>query len=516
MKTPVIDVFAGPGGLGEGFSNHDSSSFRIVLSIEKDIYAWRTLWLRSFFRQFEGVAPFEYYEYIKGKLSIDDLRERFHAEAEKADVCAWNAELGVVPNEKVDSRIRTALEPYSAYPWVLIGGPPCQAYSIAGRSRMAKYWNENPDRKNEDKRHYLYREYLRIIAEHSPPVFVMENVKGILSAEVNEHGIFEQIMEDLCDPQLAVGEINHHPRRCYHLASFVNIDNSETGTLNPPYDPQSFILRCEDFGIPQRRHRVIILGIREDVADSIAVVKKSDDDITVSDAIQDLPSLKSSISSRWKEAGPWLREISSLMEVMDGSDSNTSEELKKHIASRIDDLADAGSCTDAKYRTDMENVNSLVRKLRDPVMRSPVNHTARSHMPSDLRRYFYAACFAELYGFSPKLKDFPEELLPDHSNVIDEKDLNKFADRFRVQIANEPSSTVTSHISKDGHYFIHYDSLQCRSLTVREAARLQTFPDNYFFEGSRTQQYKQVGNAVPPLLAQKLADVVYDILKYTE
>ena len=141
------------------------------------------------------------------------------------------------------------------------------------------------------------------------------------------------------------------------------------------------------------------------------------------------------------------------------------------------------------------------------------NHTARKHIKKDLCRYFYAACFAKEYLKSPTINDFPRVIWPDHENILEASKGSMFADRFRVQIKNKPSTTITCHISKDGHYFIHPDPVQCRSLTVREAARLQTFPDNYFFEGPRTSQYSQVGNAVPPLLAKKIATIVYDLIK---
>jgi DNA (cytosine-5)-methyltransferase 1 len=131
-------------------------------------------------------------------------------------------------------------------------------------------------------------------------------------------------------------------------------------------------------------------------------------------------------------------------------------------------------------------------------------------MTSDLKRYAYASAFAKVHGRSPRgAKEFPSALHPRHSNWTS----GKFVDRFKVQVGSKPSSTVTSHLSKDGHYFIHPDPIQMRSLSVREAARLQTFPDNYFFEGTRGAQFKQVGNAVPPWMARQIASAVYSFLK---
>jgi DNA (cytosine-5)-methyltransferase 1 len=141
------------------------------------------------------------------------------------------------------------------------------------------------------------------------------------------------------------------------------------------------------------------------------------------------------------------------------------------------------------------------------------HHESRAHMREDLHRYLFCACFGRATHESPKLRDFPKELYPSHRNVSKAVDGNMFDDRFRVQLADRPATTITAHISKDGHYYIHYDPLQCRSLTVREAARLQTFPDSYYFQGVRTEQYHQVGNAVPPLLARDIAGVVFQVLK---
>src|SRR5690606_4931425 len=138
------------------------------------------------------------------------------------------------------------------------------------------------------------------------------------------------------------------------------------------------------------------------------------------------------------------------------------------------------------------------------------HHVSRMHLLEDIKRYLFASRYVEKYGKFPRLEDYKlagENLMPDHENA----ESGKFTDRFRVQLPNVPATTVTSHISKDGHYFIHYDPKQSRSFTVREAARVQTFPDNYYFCGGRTQQFHQVGNAVPPYLAYQIAEVVAEI-----
>ena len=177
-------------------SNSRGRRFRIALSIEKDRWA-KTLRLRSFFRQFAQAVPDFYYEYLRGRLSLEELFLRYPDEAGRADAEAWQAELGRpdrYPTALIDHRIQKAIG--GAADWVLIGGPPCQAYSLAGRSRMSR----DLEKYEKDHRHFLYREYLRIIAVHHPPVFVMENVKGILSSKVEGGLIINRILRDLKNP----------------------------------------------------------------------------------------------------------------------------------------------------------------------------------------------------------------------------------------------------------------------------------------------------------------------------
>ena len=503
---PVIDLFAGPGGLGEGFSSYSDQVFKIKLSVEKDLYAYNTLELRSFFRQFgSNEVPSEYYKL----LSIQDREEQedyikklyrkyyFKSKAAKNEV--WRAELGKTKSDLVDNRIKKALN--TNKDWVLIGGPPCQAYSLAGRSRVGGI-NE------EDNRVFLYREYLRIIAQHEPSIFVMENVKGLLSAELNNKKIFPMILEDLKNPSRPFPETNASN---YKIYSFVHSPSSFDLSGNPVYDKnRDYLIKAEDFGVPQRRHRVILLGIREDI-DIIPKTLKKKSKTTIKDVIKDLPPIRSGVSREYIKRGTKY----SLKNLTDNYSN-----WKKKVEEQMD-------VTNLHFKINKEhfiygrgsnyiphnnlNGSDIVLKdwFKDEKIKGVCNHESRSHLVQDLGRYIFAADFMQKNNRSPKLSDYPDELLPKHKNVKS----GKFVDRFRVQNPREPATTITSHISKDGHYFIHYDPLQCRTLTVREAARVQTFPDNYFFRGSRTQQYIQVGNAVPPYLAMQLAEIVYDILK---
>lgn len=201
---PVIDLFAGPGGLGEGFTSLVDSNgdrrFDVKVSIEKDPVAHRTLSLRAFFRSFPlGAVPECYYDYVRGNMTRDELFAHPDAveAAKHATSAARCAELGKTPQEteKIDTWIKDALG--GAREWALIGGPPCQAYSLAGRARMRL---KDPAAFENDKRHFLYTEYLRIIHEFGPSVFVMENVKGMLTSLHGGAPIFDRILSDLTAP----------------------------------------------------------------------------------------------------------------------------------------------------------------------------------------------------------------------------------------------------------------------------------------------------------------------------
>jgi DNA (cytosine-5)-methyltransferase 1 len=473
---PVVDLFAGPGGLGEGFSRvkyRGKTVFKTVISVEKDPYAHMTLSLRAFYRHFT----------LKGMRVPDEYRKLLRAASKREMIAAWAAlkkhsawnqvkrealclELGE-HNNRIRRKITKALgikKGQKSHPkFVLIGGPPCQAYSLVGRSRM-----RNHDGKKKDPRHFLYKEYLAIIRKYKPVVFVMENVKGLNTALVDGKPILPEIIRDL-------------ESAGYELSSLVDT-REDISTSNRDY-----LIRAENYGVPQTRHRVIIVGKR--VGGRVGMIEPLK-------PVEKVVNLKSVIGT--------LPKLIGLNSDRPRSDYHPSKVGSQYIER-------------ATRRRGMPKwlaafIAPQVRELSKVIL----NHEARSHMSSDLVRYRWWAKRAKKLKRSPTVDEIPardrNRLLPKHANLVEGK-ASAFVDRFKVQVAGRPSGTITSHISKDGHYYIHYDPAQARSFSVREAARIQTFPDDYFFMGNRTQQYHQVGNAVPPFLAYQIGQRVWSALR---
>jgi len=505
----VVDLFAGPGGLGEGFASLEVDGvnpFSIGVSVEKEQSAWKTLRLRAFLR-----------EYIRKNKRLPDAFVEFHADERaepdwaEVDADAWKlacseARLLELGSDEAASAIDLAIEQLKSEceETILIGGPPCQAYSLVGRARSRGKKDYVPE---EDARHFLFREYIRVLDRLRPAIFVMENVKGMLSSTVQSRQVFEMIMEDL-------SSLGHEDETVYELRA-IRIEGEEI-RLKPAGKPTDFIVRAEQFGVPQRRHRVVIVGVRSDLAsraDDVSISLPSPSRVTVSDAIGSMPPLRSGLSpAKLDDTGKWrdaVRKAAGQLSSAAKASGNTKladslDKASAGIQSKTQSERTSGLLPDGYGASNAP----LLQWLENRQLRALTQHDTRGHMESDLGRYLFASTFGEVNGRSPKTSDFPAVLAPDHRSWL----TGKFADRFRVQIASEPATTITSHISKDGHYFIHPDPLQCRSLTVREAARLQTFPDDYLFLGNRTQQYVQVGNAVPPYLAHQMARLLFAIL----
>jgi len=316
---PVIDLFAGPGGLGEGFNacrtNDGEHPFRIALSIEKDRYAHSTLRLRSFFRQFGNKLPSDYYSLLSDtntplKERLDELFARHPIEAEQAESEAWLNELGKYTRSGVRDRISSALS--KAEHWVLIGGPPCQAYSLAGRSRNKGNADYVP---HKDHRQFLYIEYLQVIAEHRPSVFIMENVKGLLSATIKNQGIFDRILSDLRDPVQAlrreypsvhVGRCNK-PAAKYVLFSLTDREKHKDIAL------QDYVVRMENYGVPQMRHRLILMGVRADLLKSkVPDTLLAKPRVPAKAVLNGLPPLRSGLSKSLDNAKFWKSKLNNI------------------------------------------------------------------------------------------------------------------------------------------------------------------------------------------------------------
>lgn len=444
-----VDLFAGCGGLSEGFIQ---AGFDVVAQVEMDRWACETLRTRHLYHELYRIRKrCLYNKYLREEVSRDNILDSFPHIKDSISHSVIQATLGREGTNEVLERIEASKRLHGVSKVnVLLGGPPCQCYSLVGRAR-------DPFRMENDKRHYLYKYYLEILEQLKPDFFVYENVPGLFTAKARGNDIFKKILSDFTK-------------------------------LNPPYEitpplekiyiqPRSYILNSADFCIPQKRKRIILIGYKKSLEykniniknvftklQEKAILNRKKGYYTVDDAIGDLPRLvPGEGEDNWW--GTYENE--------DGQD------LKS-------------------YQIKMKNGSPGV-----------INHRARKHMKSDRARYKF---FIEHHingNKSATLKDLIRErpdLIPEH------KHLDKFLDRFKVQWWNHPSSTITAHIGKDGHYYIHPDISQCRSFTVREAARCQSFPDNFKFEGPRTEQFKQVGNAVPPKLAKVIGKIICEEL----
>lgn len=502
----IIDLFAGPGGLAEGLSRagrDGEAPFRMELSVEMEPSAHSTLRLRSFLRTFEdGRYPQAYFDALNARAPLPDWSHtKYRAHWDQANNEALQLVLGHddLARSEMDSRIDSLKRRYHGN-LGLIGGPPCQAYSLIGRSRNRGKPDYVPE---EDKRHYLYQEYIRILTRLEPAFFVMENVKGILSSRVDGGSVFERILEDLRSVRTSGNET-------YTLIPIAEPDGGRAYTWPRPRD---FIVRAEQFGIPQARHRVIVVGIRSDIvlsdmAVSAGLIPPSSSQTSVRTVLGSMPALQSVISRRTASGIEHQAEILDSIAAVRAAtlvlgDREITDELEL-VEARMRGTHAPETSTSAPDRAS----RSVLQWIENDRLDVYPNHVARSHMPQDLERYLFAAVFAAAKKRSPKAHEFPPALVPNHANWHS----GKFSDRFRVQVWDRPSTTITSHMAKDGHYYIHPDPVQCRSLSVREAARLQTFPDDYLFTGNRTQQYVQVGNAVPPYLAKQIGDAILRLL----
>lgn len=413
-----IDLFAGAGGLSEGFIR---AGFTPIAHVEMDEAACYSLKTRTAYHFLkENDKEDIYVSYLKGNIDRNQLYDHIPAELLNSII---NLPIGPENNKQIHGIIQNQLKNKKVD--LIIGGPPCQAYSLVGRARSSNGMEGDP-------RNYLFKEYANYLEKYQPKMFVFENVLGLKSAKKGEY------LEEM-------------KKLFYKKGYKINL----------------FTVEANQFGVLQNRKRIIIIGCKNDFEPVIPDLEKIDlaTKDTVEQIFSDLPRLM---------AG-------------EGDDKNQKYAQKAN-----------------KYLTE--------KKLRNEDINVLTQHITRPHTNQDKEIYRIAVKKWNKEHERLDYNDLPERLKT-------HKNRHSFFDRFKVVAKDlKYSQTVVAHIAKDGHYYIHPDIDQNRSISVREAARLQSFPDDYYFEGvkqgsNRTAAFKQIGNAVPPLMAYEIAKLIKDIIK---
>lgn len=403
-KIRSIDLFAGCGGLMDGFEQ--SGLFDTIAAVEWEKVPCKNLENR-----------------LRKKWNYHDAEERvLRFDIQRTDELfkGWSNDKDYGSSVGLDQLITSAggID-------MVIGGPPCQAYSIAGRVR------DEFGMKN-DYRNYLFESYIKVLGRYKPKAFIFENVPGILSAKPGDRPIIDIIQESFNDAG-------------YLLLS----------------DLGKAIIDFTDYGVPQNRKRIIIFGVRKDV-----------------------------FGDQSEDAIRYFYETALLKHKV---------EKKKTTFDAIGDLPKL-----YPLQEDMK-VNGARTRHTLPERDVP-NHVARWQSDRDIGIFKLLAEDIETernqYTSIDALKRLYTEMTGKSSNVH----------KYHVIRWDEPSNLIPAHLYKDGLRHIHPDSAQQRTITVREAARLQTFSDDYIFEGSNMELYKMIGNAVPPLFAKCCAEAVVDTL----
>ncbi|TDP59946.1 DNA cytosine methyltransferase [Flavobacterium dankookense] len=402
-KLNYIDLFAGASGMSEGFIRE---GFEAVAHIEMNSEACQTIKTRAAYHYLKSQKNLDlYYQYIKGETSQDVF---FNAIPSQILDSVINIEI----NDDTISGIFEKIKKSGKKIDLIIGGPPCQAYSLLGRHQE--------DIEN-DPRNKLYIQYGRFLNEFKPKAFVFENVPGMLSANKGQH--FKNLK-----------------------AYFRRIG----------YEVYHDTLNAADYGVVQARKRIIIVGWKKEKDFGFPEFEKIVKQYTVNDAFADLPKLKPGEGFKKTDYTQSKNEYLQKFELRNGVDFVTQHISRPHNTRDL-----------AIYKTAIQKWNKGKERLKYP--------------------------------------DLPDELKT-HKNET------SFTDRYKVVDGLGVAHTVVAHIAKDGHYYIHPDETQCRSISVREAARLQSFPDDFYFEGSRSAAFKQIGNAVPPLMANAIAKKMKELL----